>query len=67
MVATDEWSSYTNKDGTGYYFDVLRAIFPAPEYELDIKIVPYARSLSMVKDGSAQVVLGIESIAYQYG
>lgn len=59
VVATDEWSSYTNKDGTGYYFDVLRAVFPAPEYELEFKLVPYARSLKMVNGGDAHVVLGI--------
>ncbi len=58
-VATDEWSSYTNQDGTGYYFDLLRAVFPEPEYKLDIKIVPYARSVQMALNNQAHVVLGI--------
>lgn len=59
VVVTDEWSSYTNKDGSGYYFDVLRAVFPAPDYKIDYKIVPYARSLKLVVGQDAHVVLGI--------
>lgn len=58
-VVTDHWSSYTEEDGTGYYFDVLRAVFPEPEYTLDLKIMPYARSIAMVTDGNADVVLGL--------
>lgn len=58
-VVTDHWSSYTEEDGTGYYFDVLRAVYPEPEYTLDIKIMPYARSIAMIMDGNADIALGL--------
>lgn len=58
-VVTDEWANFTNADGTGYYLELLERIYPAPEYELDISFMPYARSLIMVKNNKADVVLGI--------
>ncbi|MCG8667880.1 MAG: hypothetical protein MI867_00575 [Pseudomonadales bacterium] len=59
VVASDEWVNYTNKDGTGYYFDVLREVFPEPEYKLSIQIVPYARSVKMITGESAHIALGL--------
>ncbi len=58
-VATDVWEGYTNKDGTGYYLEVIKSIFPAPQYSIKISYVPYMRAVSMVKSGQADVVLGV--------
>jgi polar amino acid transport system substrate-binding protein len=57
VVATDEWEGYTNKDGTGYYFELIKHVFS--EDKLDYKIVPYARSLNMLTDRKSDVVLGV--------
>lgn len=58
VVATDEWEGYTSKDGQGYYIDLLKAIFPAPEYSLKFEFVPFKRSLLMLKSGKADILLG---------
>jgi len=59
LVVTDEWATFSNKDGSGYYFDIIRAVFPAPQFEVNIEFWPYARSFMMVREGKADIVLGI--------
>ena len=58
VVATDVWEGYTSKDERGYYIDLLRAIYPAPEYALKFKFVPFKRSLRMLESGDADILLG---------
>jgi len=58
-VATDVWEGYTSKEGKGYYMDLLRTIYNDPADSLEFSVVPYARSLEMVKSGKADIVLGI--------
>jgi len=59
LVVSEEWSGFVNAAGEGYYMDLLREIFPAHQYELDLKITPYARSLALAKSDKAHIVLGI--------
>jgi ABC-type amino acid transport substrate-binding protein len=59
LVVTDEWEGYTSKDGKGYYLELLQQIYNRPADELKFLVVPYARSLAMVKAGKADIVLGI--------
>ncbi|MCG8614427.1 MAG: transporter substrate-binding domain-containing protein [Pseudomonadales bacterium] len=58
-VVSDEWHNYAEQDGTGYYFDLLRAIYPETQYHLEFSIVPYSRSLYLVEYNKANIVLGI--------
>jgi len=58
-VATDIWEGYSNGDGTGYYFDILREIYPSPEYVLKVSYVPFRRGLRMVETARADVTLGV--------
>ena len=58
-VVTDEWEGYTSKEGKGYYMDLLKAIYNDPADSLNISVLPYARSLAMVKNGTADMVLGV--------
>ena len=58
-IVTDVWEGYTSKEGKGYYMDLLRKIYNEPTDSLDFSILPYARSLEMVKSGKADVVLGV--------
>jgi polar amino acid transport system substrate-binding protein len=58
IVATSEWKGYTNKDGTGYYFDLIREIFSDPQYSVKIKHVPFKRSIYMITRGTADIMLG---------
>ena len=58
-VVTDIWQGYTNKDGTGYYLDILREIYPPPAYTLNVSYVPFKRSLVMIEEGKADICLGV--------
>ncbi len=61
MVTTDYWENYTNKDGTGFYLDVLKEAFPSSQYNLIIKHMPYKRTLDMVEKGKSDIALGVYS------
>jgi len=49
-LASAEWPRYTNSDGTGVFFDIIRAVFQYDKVDLDVEMVPYERSVKMVED-----------------
>lgn len=50
-LASDTWHDLTRKDGTGLYFDLIRAVYArAGIAQVRIQIQPYARTVSMVRD-----------------
>lgn len=52
-LVSDAWHGLTRKDGTGLYFDLIRAVYQRRQVQLKVDIVPYARSVQMVKDQQA--------------
>ncbi|MBF0288153.1 MAG: transporter substrate-binding domain-containing protein [SAR324 cluster bacterium] len=54
-VVSEEWEEATNKDGTGLYWDIFRAIYTPHSIKLTTQIVPYARSVTMVQQKKADV------------
>ncbi len=58
LVVAHEWEGYTNKDGSGYYFDLIRESFPAPDYQVKTLNVPFRRSIYMIIHGQADIILG---------
>ena len=70
IVATDVWEDYSNEDGTGYYLDLLKAIYEPKGINIDVKYVPYKRSVEMVDNKKADMMLGAyegEEIVGVYG
>jgi len=55
-VGVPEWRDYTNADGSGIYFDLLRAVYP--DHELDIHIDSYHRTLSKYHNKQIDIVIG---------
>ena len=51
------WQEYTNEDGSGVYFDILRQVFP--DYELDISIDSYNRLKHRFNQGDLDLVVGV--------
>ena len=39
-LVSDSWIDFVSADGSGYYLDLLREVFPSPEYELSLSIHP---------------------------
>ncbi|SDI09891.1 hypothetical protein SAMN05216588_11191 [Pseudomonas flavescens] len=52
-MASDVWVDRINADGTGLSWDVLRLVFEPAGVRLDMQIVPYTRSVGLVKRGEA--------------
>lgn len=53
-LVADAWHDLTRKDGTGLYFDLIRAVYArAGIHKVDIQILPYARTVTMVRDKRA--------------
>lgn len=52
-LVSDAWHGLTRKDGTGLYFDLIRAVYARRKIQLRITIYPYARTVQAVKDRRA--------------
>lgn len=52
-LVSDEWHDLTRKDGTGLYFDLIRAVYGRLGIESRVRIFPYARTVQLVKEKKA--------------
>lgn len=48
-LSSDTWHSLTMADGKGLYFDLIRAVYEPQGIKVSFVIVPYARSVELVK------------------
>ncbi|WP_419794182.1 transporter substrate-binding domain-containing protein [Pseudomonas palleroniana] len=58
MLASEEWNDYTNADGTGLAWDVLRQIFEPAGITLQHRSVPYTRSVGLAQRGEVDGWVG---------
>ena len=49
-VVAPEWPEFTNKDGTGLYWDILRAVYEPAGIRVKPATVPWNRALKMVTE-----------------
>jgi polar amino acid transport system substrate-binding protein len=57
-VHTEAWADYTNKDGTGFAWDIIRAVFVPAGVHLEADYVPYSRAVQNVVAGTADAWIG---------
>ncbi|TWC11156.1 MULTISPECIES: ABC transporter substrate-binding protein [unclassified Pseudomonas] len=57
-AASEEWSDYTGADGRGMAWDILREVFEPEGVKLEIRSVPYTRSIGLVQRGEADAQVG---------
>ena len=57
-VVSDEWKDYTNKDGSGAYWEVVKAVFEPLDIAVQTQIMPWARAELTVKRQQADALLG---------
>lgn len=57
IVASEEWQEYTNADGTGTYWDIVRAVY-GKDYRLEFISTSWSRALSLVETGRADIIVG---------
>ena len=53
LFVSDEWHDLTRKDGSGLYFDLVRAVFERQGVKVQFRTFPYARAVLKVKDQEA--------------
>lgn len=58
-LVTATWEGFTNPDETGYYFDILNRVFPAPEWQLNVQFVPFARTLYLIEHNRVDMILSV--------
>lgn len=57
-VVSEAWEGYTNADGTGLAWDILRKVYEPLGIQLQFEIVPYTRSVGLVLKGQADAWVG---------
>ncbi|SDZ64651.1 ABC transporter substrate-binding protein [Pseudomonas sp. NFIX28] len=57
-VASEEWNSYTQADGQGLAWDILREVFQTQGVKLDMRSVPYTRSVGLVQRREVDALVG---------
>lgn len=59
-VATAVWPNYAEeKNNSGYFLELLKLAFPAPDYQLDITYVPYPRSKQLINNSQVDIAVGM--------
>ncbi|AUZ48348.1 substrate-binding periplasmic protein [Pseudomonas orientalis] len=58
VLASEEWSNYTNRDGSGLAWDVLRRVFEPAGVALQVRSAPYTRSVGLAQRGEVDGWVG---------
>lgn len=58
MLASEAWDDYTNADGSGLAWDVLREVFEPAGIQLQTRTVPYTRSVGLAQRGEVDGWVG---------
>ena len=59
VLASQEWANATNKDGTGLYWDIFRAVYEPVGIKTKFIIRSYKGSVSLVRKNQADAAVGI--------
>ena len=59
IMASEEWTNATNRDGTGLYWDILRAVYEPVGIKTKFIIQSYNGSVSLVKKNRVDAAVGI--------
>ncbi len=57
-LVSEAWLDYTNADGTGLAWDVLRKVFEPAGVVVKLQSAPYSRAVGLVKRGQADAWVG---------
>ncbi len=59
IMASEEWTNATNRDGTGLYWDILRAVYEPVGIKTKFIIQSYNGSVNLVKKNRVDAAVGI--------
>lgn len=58
QLVSEYWADYTNRDGSGMAWEIMRKVFEPAGVRVDHRNVPYTRSVGLVQRGEADAWLG---------
>lgn len=58
VIVSEAWTDYTNADGTGLAWDLMRKVFESAGYRVSPRVVPYTRAVGLVQRGEADIWIG---------
>lgn len=58
VLASEQWNAYTNKDGSGLAWDLLRQVFEPAGISVQTRSVPYTRSVGLAQRGEVDGCVG---------
>ena len=56
-IITPQWKSQTNMDGSGLFFDIIKAVYSPEGITMDFRFAPWKRCQATVNTGSADAML----------
>ena len=57
-VVCDEWKGYTNSNGTGAYWEIVKAVYEPLGIKVNSKVMPWARAEELVRLKVADALVG---------
>lgn len=66
-IVTATWDGIANVDGTGYYFDLIARIYPAPDWQVEVQFVPFSRAVYMLDRQEADLIFSVYPGDLQHG
>lgn len=58
-IFAENWQDYSGSDGSGLYFDIIRAVFENEPVELEFIHQPIRRSIELMRRGQGAAVVGL--------
>jgi polar amino acid transport system substrate-binding protein len=58
VIVSPAWKNFTEADGSGFYFELMRLIYEPLDIAIEYKITPWARGLIMLDHQQADAMLG---------
>lgn len=59
VMCSAQFNGFTNKDGSGYYWEILRTIFHQHNIRLSYQIVPFNRCLILLEQGNVDGIAAL--------
>tara|TARA_R110001592_G_scaffold65156_2_gene200059 strand:+ start:580 stop:1278 length:699 start_codon:yes stop_codon:yes gene_type:complete len=58
FIVTPAWKTFTEEDGTGFYFELMKMLYEPIGIKIDYQITPWARSVAMISLKQADALVG---------
>jgi len=58
IIVAPHWPKFTNHDGTGLYFDLIKLIYENENIQVSFNIVPWARAVKYIETNQADIIVG---------